>query len=219
MKNLMILGAASAALLGSSALAQDVNRGIYIGANLGVASVSDIEETYDHQFSGPDFNENVAGTYQIELTTGAVFKLLAGYRLNDRFGIELERSARAAVIEDSYDDSVVATGFTGVNAVFFMAGEQRITPYVGAGLGYATLESDDIDLDDYDGAMAWQVKGGFLLPVGAYHGFTLEAAYQGYAPFEGSNSFSDGIINEEYSWELETSTFDVSVGYRFQFGG
>jgi outer membrane protein W len=219
MKISIIAGAAAAALTTGAAQAEGPKGSVYLGFNLGAAWQQDIEGTYDHQFVTPDFSERVSGDFEEELGLGAVFKLLVGYHVTSNIALELESSARASAIDGYGGDDAAGTGFTGVNAVFHPATAGRVRPYIGIGLGSGTLHSTDDEFDNFDSALAYQLKGGFVLPVGQHHGFVFEASYVGNGTFESENSYSDEFVSETYSWEIETGSFDLSAGYRFYFGG
>ena len=201
--------AASAAALLSGAAAQDAGV-FYLEVGLGVAVPSEDEVTLEG--ADPIDGTPFAGSFDAEFKTGAQFHLLAGYEVTPTVAIELESRAHAHTDEFS-DDDVTSVGAWLVNAVYRGSEAQSVVPYAGVGIGYANLSFADGDgtlNDDFDGAFAYQLKGGVAKPVGIHHSFALEASYLGTTTFEEETSFD--------TTEFQYGGFNVGVNYRYRFG-
>lgn len=213
MKTTMITAAATAAFLSAGAVAQP-----YVGAGFGIANYTDPTTSLDLDIVFFGLPQSQSDEASIDLSTGAALKLFLGYNFNDVLGVELERSARAAVVEDT-DDNTIATALTAVNLVLTVPTNGRVVPYLAAGVGYANIDSDYGNFDDFDGSMAFQAKAGVLFPFATSHAIGIETSYVDNGTFEFEQSINEPDLSGTARYETELDTFDVTLNYRFQFGG
>ena len=204
--SILSVAAGAATLLGTAAAQTQEARSAYLEVGLGIASPTRDDVSID--FGGGFIDDFEAG-----LDTGAQFHLLGGYEVMPNLALELELRGQGHTDEfsGSNDDSTVVGAYL-VNAVY--KGDERaaFVPYAGVGIGYADLDfvvGGEVLEDDFDGALAYQLKAGVARPVGLHHSFALEAGYLGTGGFEADRGG-------------ETVTFDyggfsVGVNYRFRF--
>ncbi|MCQ8184420.1 outer membrane beta-barrel protein [Parvularcula maris] len=229
---LAALGAAPLLLL-SSAFAQDQGK-VYLGIGAGAGGFPGASETFEVEvvsLSDPSLADLFADSNSeedLELSPAFALKLLAGYRMTDSLALEVERSARGAVF-DADENLFIGTVYTGVNAVFYPQVRGRLRPYIGVGAGYGALALEDEsssnsfpgEESDYDGVLTFQLKSGALLPLGRSHALGLEAAYYIQDSFE---AYTDPVVGGggaelDLTSSFELNSFEVTLNYRFQFGG
>ena len=205
-----LAAAASAAALLSGAAAQDAGV-FYLEVGLGVAVPSEDEVTFEG--TDPIDGTPFGGSFDAGFETGAQFHILAGYEVTPTVAVEIESRAHAHTDEFSSDDEATSVGAWLINAVYRGSEAQSVVPYAGVGIGYANLSFSDgtsILDDGFDGAFAYQLKGGVAKPVGIHHSFALEASYLGTTTFEQETSFD--------TTEFQYGGFNVGVNYRYRFG-
>ena len=195
---------------------------VYFDIGLGVSLPSTLTEEiiFERVYADPTIpNDGFDFEEEFDIESGAALKLALGYEINDVLAIEIERSARAGALEEFSSEEFVGAALTAANLIVSLPTEGRFQPYAGVGIGYANLDSEDIDLDDYDGAMAFQLKAGMLFNFRPRQAFGLEATYVNNGSFE----FSETTDNPSYwtdtrDFAIDYDTVDVTLHYRFRFG-
>ena len=164
-------------LIGTSASAQDAGR--YGQLNLG-SSISG-----DTQFS----DNGSSSKYDFTPGSGLFSSLLIGQRFGDGWALEAEavyaqtpvrlggltKQVVAPVQPPNYGGllytvSVQAKSSTDayaglVNLVYNFRGLDRITPYVGAGVGYGKVSGQLYGWTGHSDDLLWQIKAGVTLPL------------------------------------------------------
>ncbi|MFN3608850.1 MAG: outer membrane protein [Hyphomonas sp.] len=121
-----------------------------------------------------------------------------------------------AVVADGQGDLKSTSVFANIYYDFNRDG--MIRPYVGAGLGYSDVSvryrpSGVGIIDDSEGKLAWQLKGGASWAITDQIDLFGEAAYRATDDVELSNQLFPGTLN------IENSQTVLSVGARYRFGG
>lgn len=120
-----------------------------------------------------------------------------------------------AVVADGRGDIKSTSIFANLYYDFNAAGPIR--PYVGAGLGYSDVEvtyrpSGVGIIDDSEGKLAWQLKGGATWAFSDKIEFFGEATYRATDDVELKNDLFPGTLNVENTQTL------LSLGARYRFG-
>jgi opacity protein-like surface antigen len=136
--------------------------GFYVSGNIGFAMASDSDLT----------DSNAPGiTVNTEFDTGLVFGAALGYDFN-RFRVEgeisyqkndIDKTSAQGVFVDATGDSV-ALSFL-INGYYDFINSSAFTPYISAGLGFAQVEFNDLDIsslgfsgsNDEDTVFAYQI--------------------------------------------------------------
>lgn len=217
-KTLLTFAALALLLLPAMAEAAQGRPGGYASLFLGMSMMEDTDATtYDPQ----TFHE------RIEFDPGVYVGGTLGY---DFGGVRLEGELSYRQNEiDSIDDRDFGPypgvdGDIGVFAVMANAfvdlhNDSPITPYIGGGVGVATIYLSDTDVDgsifyteDDDSVFAYQVGGG--LGIALNRQTTLDLGYR-YFGTEEARFNSDGY--GYLSTEFETESHNFAVGLRFKF--
>ena len=193
--------------------------GLYIGGNFGLAFLNETElDSYDYP-NGSDVNVNA--------DNGLSFGGVVGYAFENGYRIEGE------VDYQKNDFDKMEVSYLGVSETFFLKGnitslavfvngyydfknESRVTPFIGAGLGFANIAVSDYnyadsalaydeDERDDDTVFAYQFSAGVGFEV--TESITLDLRYR-YVATE--NVEIDGAT-------LDYSSNIISTGIRFSF--
>jgi opacity protein-like surface antigen len=209
MKKTLIGAAAVAALLSGTASAQTAQSYVQVHGGAFFPTADGLESTVGF------FDEDVEVTGSIDYNTGWALGALYGYNVSPNFAVEGEFTYRSNDVdgfefealgdttEEAVSGSLDTMAFM-VNGVLKASGDKAMIPYVGAGVGYVTVDQDDVDLD---GAFGYQVKAGVDFPVGQ-GAFGVEAAYLGTTDFEA----------EEEGVEIAYEYGGVSLLATYKFG-
>lgn len=218
MSKTILAAAASLAALTAAACAQDAPRSVYLDLGLGVAVPT--EDGLEQSGDFVDFDDArvpFEDEFAFDQDVGAVFRVLLGYEVTPEVAFEVEAKGLGHNVEQQ--DGGIGVGAFMANAVYRQDGPGRVTPYVGAGVGYASLDFFDADgdrfSDDFGGAFAWQVKGGALYELGLRHGVALEGAYLSTSGFEET-------VEDEFGRtvsEVDYAAFTATVSYQYRFTG
>ena len=220
MKRLIIFLLISFIFLSSSAQAQ--NKGYYISGNAGVTLLSDAKlETNNIEFgdysSNPGFNVGAAlgynfGSFRLEgevayhrnemdeITQNSV---LVGCSPNCVEPINGSISAISYMINGYYDFHLTNSG---------------LVPYLGAGLGAATVIVNDKQLsgNNDDIVFAYQIAGGVGYKINPK--MTLTAGYRYFATteseFDVSGVIGFGVASTVFT---EVESHEIMLGLRYQF--
>lgn len=209
MKKCLILGVCSVAsvLIMEPALADD---GLYLGANIGVAMLSD-SDVADPGLEG----------IPVELSYDTGWKIGAalGYRLSS-FRVEGEISYQENDIDQTKIMGIDLESRGDVSGVAFLVNgyydfnnATAFTPYISAGLGYANVEVNDYNvvgsgvpgLSDDDSVFAYQFGAGVGYAVNEKVIIDLKYRY-----FATSDPEFD-------TTEVEVASHDIILGMRYNF--
>ncbi len=121
-----------------------------------------------------------------------------------------------AVVADGQGDLKSTSVFANIYYDFNRDG--MIQPYVGAGLGYSDVSVDyspsGVDIiDDSEGKLAYQIKGGASWAITDKIDLFGEAVYRATDDVELSNTLFPGTLN------IENTQTVLSIGARYRFGG
>lgn len=121
-----------------------------------------------------------------------------------------------AVVADGQGDIKSTSVFA--NIYYDFNREGMIQPYVGAGLGYSDVSVNYSPsgvgiIDDSEGKLAWQIKGGASWALTDQIDLFGEAAYRATDDVELSNQLFPGTLN------IENTQTVLSIGARYRFGG
>ncbi len=218
MKNLIkVLAATSALSLAGFAAASDYNAGWYAGASLGWsfaegASINHEIDTVDYSFDA-DIDDSLA--------TGLYFGKTFGDHGRVTYRAEGEISYRNIDIDSVEDCDEDCFNHRHADAWTFMAngfvnfhfdGYQKISPYVGAGIGLTSLSGSYDDEDFSDVVMSTQLIAGMDYKINDRTTFFADYRWQYNDDFDIENSFKD--LTKE---ELEFDNHTVNLGLRVSF--
>ena len=234
-----------AALLSSPLAAQPVS-GLYIGGGGGL----NLTQDSDIDVSGPLGRSlqasGIGRTGSAKFDNGYVGVLSLGYGFGNGFRTELEGNFRQNNV-----DSI--SGFGGLGRVGSSGGHQNtygvmanafydfnvgdlfgtgiaVTPYIGAGVGYAWTNWNGVRfstpttrtvIDDTDGQFAYQGIAGAAFPIAAVPGLSLTAEYRFFGTLSPemdvrTTSFPSGVSTRGKA-EVENLNHSFLVGLRYAF--
>ena len=138
--------------------------GLYVGGNLGLASLNDSD------VSAPNYSASVT------TDMGASLSGVVGYAFENNFRIEGELVSQANEFDQSKESGSNYSLTGDVTSLAIMANgyydfnnKSRFTPFIGAGIGFANVSvndlhyvgySDDANIDDDDTVFAYQLSAG-----------------------------------------------------------
>lgn len=215
MKRSLALAASTialAAVAGSPALAQD--QGPYVAFGGGYVIPNESELDYSGAGAPPDA--------EVEWDNGWAAMLAGGYAWGNGLRTELEMSYRDNDVDSITPNPTGAASDGSVNALSFMANALYefdfgigLKPYLGAGIGMARVEMEDVGLggtqiEDGETSWAWQGIAGAAYGVSENVDVTLDYRYFS-APDVELNATA-GSVDTDY----ENHT--IMVGLRYTFG-
>lgn len=167
------------------------------------------------------------GTVTTTIEDGSAVGFVAGRELGP-VRLEVEWSMRDFDVDDHLLAGAALPGPTGelearsyfLNGYYHFNADGRLSPYLGAGIGYADVELDDFGvtpvpevLRDDDAGFAWQLMAGVEARFGS--GWRLFADYRWLAAdgLEVTVSPAAGSLDSEI--DLETHTMAIGVRYSF----
>jgi opacity protein-like surface antigen len=184
--------------------------GLYVSGNIGFAVASDSDLT----------DSTVPGiTVNTEFDTGLAFGAALGYDFN-RFRVEgeisyqkndIDKMSAQGVILDATGDAV-ALSFL-INGYYDFINSSAFTPYISAGLGFAQVEFNDLDINslgfsgsnDEDTVFAYQI--GIGVGYAVTEKVTIDIKYRYF-----------GAENSEYNTtEAEFASNNFLFGVRINF--
>ena len=178
-----------ASLTAGESFASSKDQGFYGTIGGGSVSVDDIE------YSGNDYSVDDGVTIEAGL----------GYRFNPNVRTEVTYSGNSvevngsSLVEDAVSNSLL------VNAYYDFANDSKWTPYVGAGIGTTTIDTD-ASSDDDDNTSIFQAKVGITYDAGDKTDVFGEIAREGYG--------ETNIGNRDFD---ENGSTKVQIGMRFFF--
>ena len=163
---------------------------------------------------------------ETEFDGGFVTSSIAGYNFGNNFRAEAtldwRRNDGESLAFNGVDRPIAAKGAESYSLLLsgyydFDTGSS-VTPYVGAGAGFSRIDNEflygAVNFEDRDTVFAWQVAGGFSVPVTEKIDAFIDGRYfSATSPeFVRTSPADNGI-----ALESEYDNFSVSVGYRWNF--
>lgn len=208
--------ALAAAAVAAPASAQSWYGQINAGAN--------VSGSVDIDASLTDGVDTVSDSGSFDLDRG-LFAAGAIGRDNGRFRVEGEvfyttSDLEEVVLEeggDEYDlgEIKVSQAAVMLNVLLDLGSGGRVTPYIGAGVGYGAtrVEAPDLDEDEVGTGLAWQVKAGLSIAMSERATFDIGYRYLTGAEFEA------GYEEPGFGYEItaEPTSHIVTAGIRLAF--
>lgn len=212
-KNVVLAGVVAAALfVAPGAMAGDWYVDVFGGLN----------DTNKNDF------ETVLGTIDTDYETGYLFGVAVGYQL-EKLRLEGELAQRSAGVKSHALDGVgELPGADGdakarslmINAIYDFRKEERVSPYIGLGVGFAAVSLDGFGVDavpdvvdDDDTSLAFQGIVGTSIMINDSWDFRIDGRYFN-APEAGfTTSEATGLVNTDADYE----NLSLTVGVRYSF--
>jgi OmpA-OmpF porin, OOP family len=214
-RDVSIALAAAALIVPMSGAAQaSQHQGVYLGAAAGITMPTDSETRFANSQNDIEFN------------TGFVGLGTVGYAWGNGLRTEAELGWRGAEV-----DTITGTGSgparTGdldaltamFNVLYDFDLDSWIVPYVGGGIGYASLSADGIrqaingsTIDGDEGQFAYQGIAGFEVPID--HNWSVTADYRYLAAMDATYETQTATVGAK----TEYASHNILLGIRYLFG-
>jgi len=216
MNKLSVVLVALATVLGAGGVACAAP---YVSLNVGTVWVNDSDYTYAEPYGG---DPNYRDEGELSFDTGFVLNAAFGYAYDNGFRAELEYGFRANDLDKadgtdyylgdpySYSESLsgdVITNSFMVNGFYDFAPRSPVSPFVGAGIGFANIEGDidfQPDTDD-DNVFAYQFAAGVAFALNPKMKVDLQYRFFGTED------------PDFYGLEAEYLTHNLMIGLRTSF--
>ncbi|WP_144185681.1 OmpA family protein [Elioraea rosea] len=198
--------------------------GIYVGALGGYNMLEDIDlptggkAEFDGGWAAL---ARVGYGWKFQGGLGLGLELEGSYRSNDADSVSILGSSAGG----GGDNKVMAAMVNAVVSYDLGPNAWNITPYIGAGVGYAwnelSVRNQGITVvDDTEGHFAYQGMVGLAFPIAAVPGLSLNAEYRYFALLEESYSTSSAFraAGGVSSVDVETANHTFLVGLTYAFG-
>ena len=185
-------------------------KGQYVSIAGGYIGKSD----YDYRFTGGRVEGDVDASAQFAAAWGASLEgnwraeRAVGYRSQD-----IETTIRVGPLSQTFEGDKAQTLSLDINAYYDFPVAGPVKPYLGAGIGAASVKIDDGLLDDKGSALTLQAIAGASVAVSPRVSLFAEARYQRVGPIRVETSTSGG--DEKSKFDL--SSAGALVGVRFGF--
>ena len=208
----LAITAAFAALLLFAAANQSsrgAERGPYVTGAVGIGFPAD-----------SDF-DTATTSESAELDPGFAAMVSVGHLYGNGFGTEIEFGYRSNDVDRI--SGVAATGDVGIlsvmlNGIYDFGVGRRGTPYIGVGIGVASLDASGISpvsnsrVDDSTTALAYQATAGIAYPVNQHFDIMLSYRYF-VVPDAEFGTAAGAAVESDYT------SHAVRFGFRYRFGG
>ena len=202
MKKTLLLASVAATIFAVNANATELNP--YISAKM---KYVDLTSEYNEQGFSLELDDKVLGG---SVALGAALKTNAGTL---RAEIEYNKNETAEKSFYNIISGEVDTQSLMLNAYYDIDTGTKLSPYIGAGIGYAKVEgklTENISGHQYQSSMddntfAWQVGTG--LGYAITENITIDAGYR----YMDYGSFDEGFS------ELDTNAHEIHLGARYTF--
>ncbi|MFN3817135.1 outer membrane protein [Brevundimonas sp.] len=213
---LFAIAAGAVVALGTPAAAQNWYGQINAGAN--VSGEVDIDASLT------DGTDTISDSGSFDLDRGLFLSGAIG-RDNGRFRVEGEVLYTRSDVEDTvlqdgsdeYDLGDIETTQAAVmlNVLVDLGSGGRVTPYIGAGIGFGAtrFEAPELDEDEVKTGLTWQLKAGVAFAISDRVTFDLGYRYLRGPTFE--VDYNEAGFG--YSLEAEPTSHVVTAGIRFAF--
>ena len=171
-----------ASFTAAESFASPKDKGLYGTIGAGLITTEDI------RYLSTDYSVEDSFTYEVGL----------GYRLNSNLRTEVSYVANTNDVNDSSDmTETEATSFL-ISAYYDFSNDSKWTPYIGAGIGSVTLDTD-ASTDKDDTVSTAQGKLGVTYDVGKKTDVFGEIVRQGY----GKSNIKNTDLDEFGSWKYQ----------------
>ncbi len=178
-----------ASFTAAESFASPKDKGLYGTIGAGLITTEDI------RYSSTDYSVDDSFTYEVGL----------GYRFNSNLRTEVSYVANTNDVNDSSDmTETEATSFL-ISAYYDFSNDSKWTPYIGAGIGSVTLDTD-ASTDKDDNVSTAQGKLGVTYDAGEKTDVFGEIVRQGY----GESNIKNTDLDEFGSWKYQ-------IGMRYFF--
>jgi OOP family OmpA-OmpF porin len=228
--------AATVLALPLAAQAQPVT-GVYVGAGAGLNILQNAEMSSSNAFRAGATNTR---RLTAEFDNGFGGVLSVGYGFGNGLRAEVEGNYRQNDVGKlSTGGALTGVGGTArtygamVNALYDFNLGLPVVPYIGAGVGYAWSEYDNVrsratfpggstvNIDDTDGQFAFQGIAGLAFPIAAVPGLALTGEYRFFGTLDPSYSGTSRNVTTNVSSRVavdsENYNHSIFVGLRYAF--
>ena len=178
-----------ASLTVGESFASSKDKGLY--ATIGAGGIS----TEDITYNSNDYSVDNAFTYEVGL----------GYRFNSNLRTEVSYVANTNDVNNSSDMTETEATSLLISAYYDFSNDSKWTPYIGAGIGSVTLDTD-ASTDKDDTVSTAQGKLGVTYDAGEKTDVFGEIVRQGY----GESNIKNTDLDEFGSWRYQ-------IGMRYFF--
>lgn len=192
----------------------DNNRGWYVRGDIGGTFYDDftMTDTNSAKFILEDIDD------KFNFGGGIGYNLMRGFRID----LTLDYRGDTDVFAQLDSGTVPTNQFTGemsslvglANVYYDLDMGHRITPYVGVGIGFASLSMDGPDSDDSDTNFAWALMAG--VDVDLRTNWKLDIGYR-YINM-GDGEFGDSKTPGRNFEVEDLEAHEIRVGLRYQLG-
>jgi len=225
----------------------EIGTGWYLRGDVGYQFKSDLDTSFDASINGATV---ASGTYDgLELPASASFSAGIGYKFNEflradaTFGYWSRDVDGAGLTSGALSVDTEATAYELMaNAYVDIGTYGRITPYIGAGLGFAHVKYDDMDNEiscgggscngfpvykgSHPGESSWRFASSLMAgaSIDITHQLKFDAGYKYTRIAEGdaygydkadSAAGASGVQGKDHGFDIHT----VRAGLRYEFGG
>jgi opacity protein-like surface antigen len=215
---LFISAAVAALAFAGAASAQDAkpaaakapSKGQYVSIAGGYIGKSD----YDYSFAGGSVDGKAEAGAQVAIAWGASLdnnwrvELAGGYRNQD-----IASTIRSPGFVWNFEGDKAQILSADINAYYDLPVSGPVKPYVGAGIGAASIKLDDGVIDDTGSALTLQAIAGASVAVSPSVSLFAEARYQRVGPIRVETTSSQGDRKSKF----DLSSGGALVGVRFGF--
>ncbi len=208
--SLFATAAVAAAFAAAPAFAQPVagapSNYVQFNVGSGIFGQSDLDGTID----------GTTGSADVDLEAGLFASAAAGHNFGNGFALEVEGLYAS---NDGDEDDLAALGIDEanvstlgalVNAKYeFNTGWNNVSPYVGAGVGYGSVNIDVDGLDDDQGGFMWQAKAGVVIQTNEQLAWDIGYRYLAFPQYDESTAGA--------SLKVDTGAHVLSAGARITF--
>lgn len=198
------------------ALASDSDKW-FLRPYVGLSLMSDLDATASNV-------DNTSGTARVSLDNGYTGGLGVGYRLNERFAVELAWEYRSNDSEINIADQTSLTNGNYASNIFFLNGHYHFgkhgnwQPYVGAGLSWIQEIDIDFERNGTESSLSADGDVGYQLFTGV--NYALAPAWQLQTELRYGSISGIDLVEEGGSARLSGLDYEpvtVQAGLVFQF--
>ena len=210
--SLFATAAVAAAFVAAPAFAQDVAApSNYVQFNIGSGIVG--QSDLDGTLAGVG-----SGSADVDLEAGLFASIAGGHSFGNGLALEVEgvyagndgNDEDVQAIFGAGSDASVSTLGVLANAKYeFNTGWHNVSPYVGAGIGYGSVNIDVDGLDDDQGGFMWQAKAGVVIATNDQLAWDIGYRYLRFPQYDETAGGS--------TLKVDTGAHVLSAGARITF--
>ena len=210
--SLLATAAVAAAFVAAPAFAQDAGApSNYVQFNLGsgIAGQSDLDGSYAGLGTG---------SADVDLDPGLFASVAGGHSFGNGLALEVEgvyagndgnEGDVEALFGPGSEASISTLGVLANARYEFNTGWNHVSPYVGAGVGYGSVNIDVDGLDDDQGGFMWQAKAGVVIQTNEQLAWDIGYRYLRFPEYDESTAGA--------SLKVDTGAHVLSAGARVSF--